>query len=536
MAPGCQLHSWGFYVIMGEVVMGLVPKGGRDVEFATDYLERAAARWPERTAVVDAAGQMTFGRMLKEARAIGAVLACSGDDKAPVVLWLGREAANIAASQGAAMSGRPYAPLDISLPSKRLIYMLEVLQPSAVVVRQAKEEGLRQILAKTTLKKQPAVHIYEEMTEDVPSPRALKVLKQAADRRLSQDPLCILFTSGSTGRPKGVVVSHELICRQIDANLPIFGLDENQVRAGQVPLYFTMGAYDDVYSVLATGGRLLLLSAAQMMFPRKLMKLFKEQGVNTLFWVPSMLRLAADSGALELPEEELPDFRFISFAGEAMSQTTLAAWQRKFPRASFVNRYGATELGPASYEFIREPGQEMTLGEALPGQELLLLDEEGQEVNRPGFAGEVCLRGLMALGYWREPELTERAFVQNPLQQAYPERLYRTGDLARLTPEGKLVYLSRRDSQVKHLGYRIELGEIETAAAEIPGLRSACLYKPETDELVLFYAGELTPKEIMTALSPLLPRYMWPARLEKMEELPYTGSGKVDRQALKELL
>lgn len=504
--------------------------------FATDYLEKAAAKWPERTAVVDSAGQMTFGQMMKEAKAVGAALAISCAPKAPVALWLGREAASIAASQGVAMSGRPYAPLDISLPAKRLRYMLEVLQPAAVIVRQGKEESLRQILAEAALEQAPVLHIYEEMIAEQPSGRALKALQQEAAARLSQEPLCILFTSGSTGRPKGVAVSHELICRQIDANLPIFGLDETQVRAGQVPLYFTMGAYDDVYSVLATGGRLLLLSAAQMMFPRKLMKLFKEQGVNTLFWVPSMLRLTSDSGALELPEEDLPDFKFISFAGEAMPQATLAAWQRRFPQASFVNRYGATELGPASYEFIREPGQEMTLGEALPGQELLLLDEEGQQVIRPGFSGEVCVRGLMALGYWREPALTAKAFVENPLQPAYPERLYRTGDLARLTPEGKLVYLSRRDSQIKHLGYRIELGEIEAAAAEIPGLRSACLYKAEKDELVLFYAGKLAPKEIMAALSPLLPRYMWPARLEKMEELPYTGSGKIDRQALKELL
>ncbi len=506
------------------------------MDFATDYLERAAAKWPERTAVVDSAGQMTFGQMLEEAQAIGAALARGGKDKAPVALWLGREAASIASSQGASLSGRPYAPLDLSLPGKRLRYMLEVLQPGAVIVRQGQADALRQLLAQATLAEAPAIHIYEEMVAAAPSPRSLKVLQEAAARRLPLDPLCILFTSGSTGRPKGVAVSHELICRQIDANLPIFGLDETQVRAGQVPLYFTMGAYDDVYSVLATGGKLLLLSAGQMMFPRKLMKLFKEQGVNTLFWVPSMLRLTADAGALELPAEELPDFKFISFAGEAMPQATLAAWQRKFSGASFVNRYGATELGPASYEFIKEPGQELTIGEALPGQELLLLDEEGRQIIRPGFAGEVCVRGLMALGYWREPELTAKAFVQNPLQPAYPERLYRTGDLARLSPEGKLVYLSRRDSQIKHLGYRIELGEIEAAAAELPGLRSACLYRPETDELVLFYAGELTPKEIMTGLSPLLPRYMWPARLEKMEELPYTGSGKVDRQALKELL
>ena len=506
------------------------------MQFVTDYLERAAAEWPERTAVTDGNGQMSFSQMMKEACSVGAMLAASDIPMAPVVLWQGREAASIAASQGITLSGRPYAPLDISLPSKRLRSMLETLQPAAVITGKAQESGLRLLLEQAGLDEKSRVFVYEDMAEYVPDSRALQVLKQSAARRLPQDPACILFTSGSTGRPKGVAVSHELICHQIDINTAVFGLDETQVRAGQVPLYFTMGAYDDVYSVLATGGRLLLLSAGQMMFPKKLMKFLKEQGANTLFWVPSMLRLVADAGALEASKEELPDLKFVSFAGEAMPQTTLAAWQGRFPGARFVNRYGATELGPATYEFISGKGQELTLGEALPGQEILLLDEEGDKVIRPGGVGEVCVRGLMALGYWREPELTARAFVQNPLQKAYPERLYRTGDLARLSSEGKYIFLSRRDSQIKHLGYRIELGEVEAAAAEIRGLRSACLYKAQSDELVLFYAGNFTPKEIMQALSSLLPRYMWPARFEKMEELPYTGSGKIDRQALKKLL
>ena len=329
-----------------------------------------------------------------------------------------------------------------------------------------------------------------------------------------------------------MAVSHDLICGQIDANLDIFKLDGTQVRAGQVPLYFTMGAYDDVYSVLATGGRLLLLSAAQMMFPRKMMKLLKEQEVNTLFWVPSMLRLVADSGALELPHEELPQFRFISFAGESMPLPTLSAWQKCYPEARFVNRYGATELGPATYAFLEQGIQEIPLGKPLPGQEVLLLDDDGQKVTEPERIGEVCLRGLMALGYWREPEMTKAAFADNPLQDAYPERIYRTGDLARMSSDGGLIYVSRRDNQIKHLGYRIELGEIEAATSEIPGIRSACLYDKAVDELVLFYAGDMQPKEIMMRLSDLLPRYMWPARLERVEELPYTGSGKVDRQTL----
>ena len=504
------------------------------MRFVTDYLLQSAARLPEKVAVVDERQRMSYGQLLQETERVGVKLL--GLSQSPVVLWFGRDARSIAASQGAALSGRPYAPLDIALPERRLKYMLEVLQPSAVIVDEQHRAEAEKLVSAASLQERPPLLVYEEMMASEPSAEERASLQEAAGRRLPQDACCILFTSGSTGRPKGVAVSHQLICGQIDENLSIFGLDENQVRAGQVPLYFTMAAYDDVYSVLATGGRLLLLSQSYIMFPRKIMPYLRQEGANTVFWVPSMMRLMLDAGALKLPPGELPDLGFISFAGETMPPATLAAWQQSFPKARFLNRFGTTEIGLASYSFQTEGKNPQALGKPIPGQRFLLLDENDREVTRPGKTGELCLRGNIALGYWGEPELTARAFVDNPLCAAHPERIYRTGDLVQLTEDGDIIYLSRRDNQIKHHGYRIELGEIETAAAEIPGLRAACLHDAGKDELVLFFVGDMEPQEIKKELSALLPRYMWPARLEKLKAMPYTGSGKIDRQALKAML
>ena len=504
------------------------------MRFVTDYLLQSAARLPEKVALVDERQRMSYGQLLQEAERVGVKLL--GLSQAPVVLWFGRDARSIAASQGVALSGRPYAPLDIDLPERRLKYMLEVLKPAAVIVTEKLREQAEKLADEVALESRPQILVYEEMMATEPSAADRASLKEASRRRLPQDACCILFTSGSTGRPKGVAVSHALICGQIDENLSIFGLDENQVRAGQVPLYFTMAAYDDVYSVLATGGRLLLLSQSYIMFPRKIMPYLRQEGANTVFWVPSMMRLMLDAGALKLPAEELPALDFISFAGETMPPATLAAWQRSFPKARFLNRFGTTEIGLASYSLQTEGKNPQALGKPIPGQRFLLLDEKDREVTRPGETGELCLRGNIALGYWGEPELTAKAFVDNPLCTAHPERIYRTGDLVQLTEDGDIIYLSRRDNQIKHHGYRIELGEIETAAAEIPGLRAACLHDGARDELVLFYAGDFQPREVKEALSALLPRYMWPGRLEKVEALPYTASGKVDRQTLKAAL
>lgn len=508
---------------------------------ATDYLERTARRLPDKAAVKDEVREMTYGELWREAQAVGRCLAAAGLGPEPVAVWLGREGRHIAATQGIALSGRPYAPLDIALPEKRLLRMLEVLRPEAVISDLAHREGAERLLAAYGAggKKVPRLFLYEDMLAEGLTDEAAEALKAAAAARLPDDPLCILFTSGSTGTPKGVAVSHELICRQIEAGRDIFGLDESQVRAGQVPLHFTMAAYDDVYSVLAAGGRLLLLPAGAILSPRELMCRLRREGVNTVFWVPSMMRLLLLGGALELPKEELPELRFIAFAGERMPLGTLRPWREKFPEARFFNRYGTTEVGMAAACPLPDSleGVDMLpMGRAVSGQAALLLDKEGREVTSPGVTGEIYWRGTLGLGYWREPELTAAAFIQNPLQSAYREIVYRSGDLARLETDGSLTYLSRRDHQVKHMGYRIELGEIEAAAAELPGLMAACLYREETDELVLFYAGEMSPREIMQGLSELLPRYMWPARLEKLADFPCTPSGKIDRQALKKRL
>lgn len=504
---------------------------------ATDYLEAAVSRLPDKIAVVDETRQATYRELHAEAESVGAALAGEGIFRQPVALWLGRTASSIAASQGVALSGNIYAPLDISTPPRRLRKLFLRLLPRAVIADEAHKAAAQEFLSRLPEGERPRLMLYEDIAYGQTGAGGYSALREAAARRLPTDPLCILFTSGSTGMPKGVVASHQLICNQTDVMTDIFGLDERHVRAGQVPLYFTMGAYNDVYSVLATCGRLLLLSAMQLMFPRKLMQFLKEQGANTCCWVPSMLNMAVSGKALELPSEELPPLRLITFCGEQMPPATVGAWQRAFPRAKFVNRYGATEFGLNTYAF--QPGHAdeqpaLTLGVPISGHELLLLDEQGRKVEEPGRLGEIYVRGLTALGYWRDPERTAEAFVQNPLQDAYPERIYRTGDLARLQEDGSLVYVSRADDQIKHLGCRIELGEIEAAAMELDGISmAACVYDAQKDDLVLFYVGELEPKQVIAMLGNALPRYMWPTRMEHRETLPQTTNGKIDRQTLK---
>ncbi|MBQ3639935.1 MAG: AMP-binding protein, partial [Clostridia bacterium] len=180
-----------------------------------------------------------------------------------------------------------------------------------------------------------------------------------------------------------------------------------------------------------------------------------------------------------------------------------------------------------------EEGEPIPVGKPFRNTGLLLLREDGRPAER-GEEGEIYLRGTcVTLGYFRNPEKTSDAFVQNPLQSDYPESVYRTGDIGKINEHGELVFLSRRDAQIKHMGHRIELGEIEAAAAanqEI--LRACCVYDSDRKRIVLFYTGQIESAVLIARLRELLPRYMLPTACIGKQVMPLTPNGKLDRRLL----
>ena len=167
----------------------------------------------------------------------------------------------------------------------------------------------------------------------------------------------------------------------------------------------------------------------------------------------------------------------------------------------------------------------------------MLINEKG-ELALNDEIGELYCRGdFVAMGYYNNPEKTSEAFVQNPLNKNYPEIVYRTGDLCKYNKYGELIYISRRDFQIKHSGYRIELGEIETAVNSIEKIKNAfCLYNSKEDKIVLVYEGKITDSEIQTLLQKKLPYYMIPNAFEQIKQIKYNQNGKIDRAYYKEIL
>ncbi|MBP3657063.1 MAG: AMP-binding protein, partial [Clostridia bacterium] len=202
--------------------------------------------------------------------------------------------------------------------------------------------------------------------------------------------------------------------------------------------------------------------------------------------------------------------------------------------------YGPTEITCNCTYYIVDREFDLTqtlpIGVPFPNERILLLTEDGREA-APGETGELCVSGTaVAMGYYKDPERTAAVFTQNPLNLAYLEPIYRTGDLVRLEENGEMVYVSRKDFQIKHMGHRIELGEIETAISAVEGVsRACCVYLHDKGKILAFTCGAADKKAIVDGLRGTLPDYMIPNLFMQVDEMPLNKNGKIDRNALTEM-
>ena len=274
------------------------------------------------------------------------------------------------------------------------------------------------------------------------------------------------------------------------------------------------------------------------MFPIKLVEFLNEHKINTICWVVSALTLVSSFKTFDKVKPEY--LHTIAFASEVFPIKQFNLWRQALPNARFINLYGPTETTGICcyYEVDREFGLDETLpiGRPFRNTEILLLNEH-DDLCAPGEQGEICVRGTrLTLGYYNNPEVTAKAFVQNPLNSLYPELIYRTGDLGRWNNRGELEFAGRKDYQIKHMGHRIELGEIEVITNMHEGVKTACcIFDGEKKKIVLYYVGDTSAPELTAYIKGKLPRYMVPNVVRQLAEMPYTPNGKIDRKGLQTL-
>ncbi|OLF05233.1 hypothetical protein BLA60_36860 [Actinophytocola xinjiangensis] len=510
----------------------LEPAGAAEPDApVTATIPELVGRWaretPDALAVVAGDTEHTYAELDAEANRLARRLRSLGARPETVVgVCLDRGPELMPALLGVLRSGAAYLPLDPSQPAERIGYMLGDAAASVVVTTADRLPLLDSYTGPVVVLDQDDLS-----TEDSASPELVGT---------PDNLVYVIYTSGSTGRPKGVCLTHANVVRLFDSAREHYAFDQTDVWALFHSYAFDVSVWE-MWGALLHGSTLVVVPPQVARAPHELLDLLVEREVTLLSHTPSAFR-----GLVRLAEQGDPRVRRLALravvlAGERLEPAEVAPWVTRLglARTALVNMYGITETTVYStyHRLTRadlEPGAGSTIGRPLPGLALAILDEHGNPVPA-GVIGEIHLAGHgVGRGYLGRPDLTAQRFVPDPAGPPGARR-YRTGDLGRRNADGSVEFLGRIDDQVKIRGYRVELGEIEAVLGAQPGV-TASAAAVRGDVLVGYVVGDhgvtIDPDVVRAALRTTLPEYMVPQVVVRLDALPLSNSGKLDRRAL----
>jgi D-alanine--poly(phosphoribitol) ligase subunit 1 len=480
---------------------------------------------PEALAHVSADRRLTYGELLDQSDSLACWLESQfPGSRAPVAVTGHKEPEMLVAFLAAAKSGRPYVPIDVSIPAHRIERIVES-SGAAVVLTPERIAAL----------------CSESGAEHESKGGRLGGLNRVEGR----DPFYILFTSGSTGEPKGVVITL--------ANLEAF-VDwmcaEHAFRApgetflNQAPFSFDLSVMD-LYLSLVNGGTLFSITKDEVANLKKLYEALGRSGVTTWVSTPSFAQMCLIERGFT--EAMVPTLRRFLFCGETLAPETASQLLERFPGAAVWNTYGPTEatVATTSIQVTREVLERyspLPVGREMPGTRVFICAENGQRAPE-GERGEILIAGPnVSPGYLGREDLTAKVFFDDA-----PARTYRTGDWGR-ERDGLVFFEGRMDGQVKVNGYRIELGDLEANLRALPEVADAVVLPVSkggrTDSLMAFVVPAVAREgsefefssRLKSGLAERVPAYMVPRKFRFLEAFPMTANGKADRRKLTELI
>ncbi|WP_138762452.1 non-ribosomal peptide synthetase [Pseudomonas lactis] len=481
--------------------------------------ELLSQRTSDATALVWQDGSLTFAQLHTQANRLAHYLRDKGvGPDVCVAIAAERSPQLLIGLLAIIKAGGAYVPLDPDYPAERLAYML-------------KDSGVQLLLTQTALLPQ------------LPSAEGVCVIAmdslhldswptQAPGLHLHGDNLAyVIYTSGSTGQPKGVGNTHGALAERLQWMQATYQLNDTDVLMQKAPISFDVSVWECFWPLI-TGCRLVLAGPGEHRDPHRIAQLVQEHGVTTLHFVPPLLQLFIDEPLVA----ECTSLRRLFSGGEALPAELRNRVLARLPAVQLHNRYGPTEtaINVTHWQCAASDGERSPIGRPLGNVICRVLDEQLNPLP-VGVPGELCIGGIgLARGYLGRAGLTAERFVADPLGAA-GTRLYRTGDRARWNADGVLEYLGRLDQQVKLRGFRVEPEEIEARLLALAGIAQAVVLVRDA-QLIGYYTAdaELDEQTVKIALAAELPEYMVPALLMRLDAMPLSPSGKLDRRALPE--
>lgn len=515
---------------------------------------RQATLTPDLPAVVGKDEQLSYAELDRLSNQIANTLRAHGVETGTRVgLLTTRGPRLLAGLLGIVKAGGVYVPVDPEFPADRVRYILDhaevdtLLTESGVITGNYAElflEGTAPATLKTMLfldevaadadraPERPSYRRLGRRELDAASPAAPDVVVAPTDL------MVIFYTSGSTGHPKGVALRHDGNTSRFEWQRQALALQPGDRCSQMASCCFDL-SMAELFPPLFAGATVYMASKNVLQNPWALAEWLVEKQITIVHFVPSMfgefIRAMRDEDAT------FDRVRWIAFAGEAIPAPFVRQWIDRYgQRTRLINLYGPTEASVTLSHYLIEsrPAEDMLIipiGKPDNDDVQMLVVKENGELAAKGELGELCLAGVrLAAGYYKAPELTAKAFIENRFPHIRGPRLYRTGDLARELDDGGFEFLGRMDSQVKVRGYRIELGEIEAALMAHEAVDEAAVIVVEVDEskrIAAFLSGRTADvRELKTFLGRKLNSYMIPNEFIWLDSLPKSSNGKLDRK------
>ncbi|MCE6981566.1 amino acid adenylation domain-containing protein, partial [Pseudomonas frederiksbergensis] len=498
---------------------------------------------PEAVAVTYEDQSLSYGELNRLANQVAHRLLALGiraDDR--VAICVDRGLDMVAGLIGILKAGAGYVPLDPAYPAERLAYMLEDSAPKVLLTQRCLQQRFPQLTVPLLLLDAEDRHAAGISDQPQTNPDAYA-------NGLNPESLAyVIYTSGSTGQPKGVAMAHRPLVNLMQWQI---AQSAQQGRDAARTLQFAALGFDvafqEVFSTLCAGGELSLIHADTRLNFRSLFQHICAQRIERLYLPCIALQALAETVVSDMEAGPLAcGLRDVITAGEQLRITPqIRAFFERLDGCRLHNHYGPTESHVTTALTLADDVASWptlpAIGQPVANTRIYLLDEHLQPVPI-GVAGEIHIGGAcVARGYLSRADLTAERFIHDPFAAHGQARLYKTGDLGRYQPDGCIEYLGRNDDQIKIRGFRVELGEIEARLCQHAGVKEATVLaredSPGDKRLVAYFTAQVvdaTPEadSLRAHLQALLPDYMIPAAYVRLEKLPLSPNGKLDRRAL----
>lgn len=508
-----------------------------------DYLEHSARQWPDKEALVCGTRRITYSQLDAEANALAHHLVKAGVVRGDRVMVWGENSVESVVAFWAALKANAVACVVNPLTKRdKLQGLVNDCQPTALITEghllpawpigdeaasELKTTVVSGVKDTRDLPKEGGWTHWELALAD--GPRDTPPPRQGID----QDLATLIYTSGSTGQPKGVMLTHRNMLTAAESITGLLGLQSTDVILSVLPLAFNYGLYQMIMA-FRVGGRLVL--ERSFAFPAHTLKRLQQEKATGFPGVPTMFALLAQMPSLQAGT--CPSLRFITNTAANLTRKHIDMLRRVFANAQIYSMYGLTECKRCTWlppqDIDRKPD---SVGIAIPNTEVWLVDESGQRLP-PGSTGELVVRGGTVMkGYWNKPNQTARRLKPGP---SPGEMVLHTGDRCRMDEEGYVYFLCRMDDIIKSRGEKVSPSEVENALTNITGVREAAVIGVPDDVLgmaikafvVLEHGASFTQAQLQAECRQRLENHLVPQRIEFLDELPKTETGKITKTGL----